>query len=391
METRTSNKKGQKAAKEVVNKSTGKKATMKLIWAIYLSITHSWLYQRLSGVTQVITFPTNGNTRNRRTHTEDLRWLVLTVAGAIGLLVKLCVVIAVGHDIGHVPFGHDGEKQVRRWLRWEGFSHGWMGVRLLKIMGVWLHDWVKFGIEYHSDGDKLINKAVKYSIGKLWKKCCHLVAILDDVACAISDLTDIPREFSDLSKLKMKKAHRREMQEACRKARALLQKVLEHIGRPELINDIEEAHKAILQAFADDIIANTKEKNHQGIDGIFMSEKLKELFFEMKRFMYEEFHQTKYILSLRRICMRSLHVVMKETKVILEAHRGVQPKARKTKKSVLEIDIEFFLEKADYKGEEVEVNMQVVDFICTREDLEIIKYHQAITERMRRQKEKKIA
>lgn len=378
----TSNKQGQK-------KTAGKKAIMKQIWGIYLLIVHSWLYKRLSGVTQVISFPTNSNTRNRKSHTEDLRWLVMTVAGPIGLIVKLCMVIAVGHDIGHVPFGHDGERQVRKWLGWEKFSHGWMGVRLLTLMGIWLHDWVKYGIEYHSDGDKLINKVIEYGVGGFWKKCCHLVAILDDIACAISDLIDILREFQDPSKIKMKKNHKEEMQQAYQKARMLFEKVLKHIGREDLINDIEEAHKAILQAFADDIIKNTRHKNRkEKLEGIWMSKELKDLFDEMKQFMYDEFHQTVYILRNRRKCIRSLAVVMREVKTVLESRTYKETK--KVKMSVLQKDIETFLELAKYQ-EEVSVEMQVVDFICTREDLEIINYHRLITERFKKQKQKKVA
>jgi len=73
-------------------------------------IYHSKSYRRLADKTQVITVPRNAYTRTRATHTAEVMGVAITISENLGLNTSLCQSIAAGHDIGHMPYGHLGEK-----------------------------------------------------------------------------------------------------------------------------------------------------------------------------------------------------------------------------------------------------------------------------------------
>ncbi|MGE5472788.1 MAG: HD domain-containing protein [Ignavibacteriales bacterium] len=300
----------------------------------------------------MITFPTHQLTRTRFSHTGDLLWLVETVSHALNMFTRLCMAIALGHDIGHVPFGHDGERTVKKYLR-EDFTHGWMGVRLLKIYGFSINYWVAYGIENHSDGDLKLNKVIKYPRGRARERFCDLVAILDDVACACSDPFDIIREYS--------KSDNAQMRRIAKKARYLVKKVMKKMGIEA--ETMEEAHQKILAAFAQNIIENTR-----GQQGIFMSKKYFKLFKLMKRFVYQVFHSSPYIIELRAECTAKLEVVMEEVERIM---------ADNEYQSVIKGQVDTFLGQVHHE-EEDSLKQKVVDFICTRTDKEICNYHKQL-------------
>jgi len=322
------------------------------IWANFLDISHSGLLERLGNVTQMVTFPNNQMTRTRLSHTQDVFWLAETVSEGLDMFTRLCMTIAIGHDIGHVPFGHDGERIVRKYLR-EDFTHGWMGVRLLKIMGFSIQEWVAIGIEGHSDGDLRLNKVIEYPEGRGRQRFCDLVAILDDVANAASDPFDVIMEYTE--------SNNPEMREIAKKARALIKRVKKEMGIQA--KNMEDAHQKILAAFTQNIIENS-----YGKQGIFMSKKYLRIFKEMKRFVYEEFHSSQYILDLRSECTERLEKVMEETERII---------VEKDFKSPIGIEIERFLKYVNYQEKE-NVKQQVVDFICTRTDHQIFQYYKTL-------------
>lgn len=75
----------------------------------YYRIVQSKSYKRLGHKTQVFSHPNNPHVMNRLTHTNHVAAMALIIADRLGLNQNLCLAIAAGHDIGHVPYGHDGE------------------------------------------------------------------------------------------------------------------------------------------------------------------------------------------------------------------------------------------------------------------------------------------
>ncbi|MBN2881412.1 HD domain-containing protein [Candidatus Woesearchaeota archaeon] len=76
----------------------------------YSVILQSKAYRRLPLKTQVITTPENPYVRTRLSHTNEVLSVALTIAQRLNLNTNLVMAIAAGHDIGHTPYGHLGEK-----------------------------------------------------------------------------------------------------------------------------------------------------------------------------------------------------------------------------------------------------------------------------------------
>ncbi len=79
-------------------------------------ILYSSLFQRLADKTQLFTVETNGLTENRFTHTLKVTQIAKSISRGLRLNEDLVEAIALGHDIGHPPFAHIGEKALNEWL-----------------------------------------------------------------------------------------------------------------------------------------------------------------------------------------------------------------------------------------------------------------------------------
>lgn len=76
----------------------------------YNRILHCLAYRRLKHKTQVFFAPDNDHVCTRIEHVNHVTSISRTISEALGLNVDLTDAIAIGHDIGHTPFGHEGEK-----------------------------------------------------------------------------------------------------------------------------------------------------------------------------------------------------------------------------------------------------------------------------------------
>ena len=88
-------------------------------------IIHSRSFRRMQEKTQVFTAPLSDHFRNRLTHTIEVAQVTRTAARALGLNEDLAEALALGHDLGHPPFGHAGEAALDRAMRRYGgrFDH----------------------------------------------------------------------------------------------------------------------------------------------------------------------------------------------------------------------------------------------------------------------------
>ena len=96
-------------------------------------ILHSKSFRRLKDKTQVFVTPDGDHYRTRMTHTLEVSQNARTIAKALRLNEDLTEAIALGHDLGHTPFGHAGERVLDR-LCPEGFDHAQQSVRLVKVL-----------------------------------------------------------------------------------------------------------------------------------------------------------------------------------------------------------------------------------------------------------------
>src|SRR5579883_1780755 len=83
-------------------------------------VIHSRAFRRLEYKTQVFLNGTGDHLRTRLTHTIEVAAIGRNIARALGLNEDLTEAIALGHDLGHPPFGHKGEKALNRLMRDHG-------------------------------------------------------------------------------------------------------------------------------------------------------------------------------------------------------------------------------------------------------------------------------
>jgi dGTPase len=119
-------------------------------------IIHSKAFRRLAGKTQVFLAPEGDHYRTRITHTLEVAQIARTVTRALRLNESLTEAIVMGHDLGHTPFGHAGEKVLAK-LMPEGFHHVKQSLRVVEVLerdgrGLNLSVEVRDGILKHSKG-----------------------------------------------------------------------------------------------------------------------------------------------------------------------------------------------------------------------------------------------
>jgi dGTPase len=119
-------------------------------------IIHSKSFRRLKHKTQVFLSPTGDHYRTRLTHTLEVSQIARTIAKALRLNEDLTEAIALGHDLGHTPFGHAGEEALDS-IAPHGFSHPEQSLRVVDLLepegrGLNLTLEVKDGIVKHSKG-----------------------------------------------------------------------------------------------------------------------------------------------------------------------------------------------------------------------------------------------
>src|SRR6185295_8897900 len=119
-------------------------------------IIHCKAFRRLKHKTQVFFAPTGDHYRTRLTHTLEVSQIARTVAKVLRLQEELTEAIALGHDLGHTPFGHAGERVIDR-LMPGGFNHYEQSLRIVDRLendGLGLNlTWeVRDGIAKHSKG-----------------------------------------------------------------------------------------------------------------------------------------------------------------------------------------------------------------------------------------------
>lgn len=96
-------------------------------------IIHSKAFRRMKHKTQVFISPEGDHYRTRLTHTLEVSQIARTIARALQLNEDLTEAIALGHDLGHTPFGHAGERMLNRLCRdTGGFAHNEQSLRVVE-------------------------------------------------------------------------------------------------------------------------------------------------------------------------------------------------------------------------------------------------------------------
>ena len=209
-------------------------------------ILHSNSFRRLKDKTQVFLAPEGDHYRTRLTHTLEVSQNARTIAKALRMNEDLTEAIALGHDIGHTPFGHAGERALRRVCP-EGFEHNVQSVRVVEVLeqrgaGLNLTKEVRDGILNHKtkgNPSTLEGKIVRFS-----DKIAYIHHDMDDaIRGKILCEEDIPKE---------------------------------------LRNTLGDTTTKRFDCFTHDIIRNSEGKND-----ICMSDEISEAMMELRQFMFD--------------------------------------------------------------------------------------------------------
>lgn len=165
-------------------------------------ILHSKSFRRLKDKTQVFLTPEGDHYRTRLTHTLEVSQNARTIAKALRLNEDLVEAIALGHDLGHTPFGHAGERALDRVCSL-GFCHSDQSLRTVDVLekggqGLNLTGEVRDGIKNHQT--KGMPSTLEGKIVRFSDKIAYIYHDMDDaVRAGILTEADVPQEIRDIS------------------------------------------------------------------------------------------------------------------------------------------------------------------------------------------------
>ncbi len=249
-------------------------------------VLHSKSFRRLKHKTQVFISPESDHYRTRLTHTLEVSGIARTIASALMLNENLAEAIAMGHDLGHTPFGHGGERELMALTDGE-FTHNRQSVRVVeKIerggLGLNLTHEVRDGMLCHS-GD-LKAETLEGRIVSLADRIAYINHDIDDACRAgMMRAEDIPKEFSDV---------------------------------------LGDTHSKRINTLVRDTISASSGKND-----ICMSDEVRKAMLGLRQFMFERVYRAEYALKqeekVRGMINRLFEYYMKDYTRLPEEYRAI--------------------------------------------------------------------
>lgn len=164
-------------------------------------IIHCKAFRRLKHKTQVFLSPEGDHYRTRLTHTLEVAQIGRTIARALRLNEDLVEAIALGHDLGHTPFGHAGESTLNELVK-GGFAHNIQSLRVVDFLedngaGLNLTYEVRNGIVNHRYNDK--PDTLEGNIVIFADRFAYINHDIEDaIRGGIIEETDLPQECVDV-------------------------------------------------------------------------------------------------------------------------------------------------------------------------------------------------
>lgn len=166
-------------------------------------ILHSKSFRRLMHKTQVFLAPEGDHFRTRLTHTLEVAQIARTISRGLNLNEDLTEAIALGHDLGHTPFGHNGEEILNK-IHLSGFKHNVQSLRVVDVLentssrrGLNLTQEVRDGIVNHT-GSKL-PFTLEGQIVRISDRIAYINHDIDDaMRSGVIEMKDIPKSSLEL-------------------------------------------------------------------------------------------------------------------------------------------------------------------------------------------------
>ncbi|MCK4910834.1 MAG: deoxyguanosinetriphosphate triphosphohydrolase [Thermodesulfovibrionales bacterium] len=225
-------------------------------------IIHSKAFRRLKHKTQVFLAPKGDHYRTRLTHVLEVSQIARTIARALRLNEDLTEAIALGHDLGHTPFGHAGEAVLSK-IHPGGFKHYEQSLRVVdhlekKGRGLNLSEEVRDGILKHSKGKGLIIPSTKADRAQTIEGL--VVRVSDTIAYLNHDLDDSIR------------------------ARVIGKGDID----PEVLKTLGSSHSKRINTMVRDFISTSLSDD---LENLAMSKEISEAIEALRRFLYKHVYE----------------------------------------------------------------------------------------------------
>ncbi len=231
-------------------------------------IIHSKTFRRLKHKTQVFLAPKGDHYRTRLTHVLEVSQIARTIARALRLNEDLTEAIALGHDLGHTPFGHAGESVLRE-IYPGGFDHYEQSLRVVDFLenngkGLNLTHEVRNGIVKHSKGRGAILPETKAERANTLEG--QIVRAADIIAYVNHDLDDA-------------------MRAGVVKKSDIPQKILKVLG---------DTHSKRIDTMVKDLIYCSLETD---LEKLKMSEDILHVIYMLREFLYDQVYEGKKLIN----------------------------------------------------------------------------------------------
>ena len=272
-------------------------------------IVHSQPFRRLKSKTQVFADPDNDHICTRIEHVLHVATIAVSICKALNangnwqLDEELAYAIGLAHDLGHAPFGHEGESAISKKINPDVFMHEINGYRVVEHItnygkGLNLTYAVKDGIICHC-GEDFKNNALKPS------------ATLNDLE-NIKDRKHLPTTYEGcIVRLSDKIAYfGRDIEDAVR------EKLITPEDVPLIIRkELGQNNGEIINTLINDLTENSKDKDFIG----FSQEKF-EIMDELKKFNYEHIYKHRTIIAGRDKLQKALQELFDYYKALFDKH-----------------------------------------------------------------------
>lgn len=241
-------------------------------------IIHSKSFRRLKHKTQVFLSPMDDHYRTRLTHTLEVAQIARTIGKACLLNEDLIEAIALGHDLGHTPFGHAGE-EVLNSIHPGGFRHNEQSLRVVDVLekdgqGLNLTYEVREGIVRHAKGKGDI--VTKDDVEKPSTREAEIVRVADVIAYINHDIDDAIRGH-----------------------------VIEETDLPKNSRDhLGETHSSRIDTMVRGVIRETLEN-----EAVSIGEELEARIIELREFLYERVYESAMVHDDFKKCARIIEDV----------------------------------------------------------------------------------
>jgi dGTPase len=272
-------------------------------------IIHSRAFRRLEYKTQVFLNGTGDHLRTRLTHSIEVASISRTIARALGLNEDLAEAIALGHDLGHAPFGHSGEEMLAECMRGHGgFDHNRQSLRVVELLETAYPNFPGLNLTFEVREGLQKHQAV-YQFPSSREEEYHRPSLEAQVADLADEITYYSHDLDDAVDFEVLSPTQLSENEVWRRShRAVLARYAG--GRePELhkliIRDIidNEVHDVVAtsaQSIADAGVQSADEVRRQAVSLIRYSDQLAEANRALRKFLYQNVYYHPRVSEVNR-------------------------------------------------------------------------------------------